>query len=107
VTIDQLRALLEASDLNLLSNWSPCFLVSLYVPTTYGCRVQTGKLEFASKRAFEAATPEEVMTAIDEMHARLLRAAKTQQGDVAKGGTVKVATEAHIAEQVTINYPAH
>jgi len=107
MTVDELRALLESRDLNLLSIRLLAFGVSLRVPTQFGLRIQTGAIGFASRRAFEAATTEEVVAAIDELYKRLSKASQTQQG-VVKEGLVIVGTEqAVIAEQVGIKYPAH
>jgi len=103
---DQFERLVTGAGLNLLSKYSPRFLISLYVPTTYGYRVQTGKIEFASQQALEAASEEEVAKAIAEVRRRLERAAGTLRGEIHGGTVVKVATKEKAAE-AAINYPAH
>lgn len=106
MTISELEALVTDAGLILISKWAPRFLVSLRVPTTYGTRCQAGKIEFVSQHAFETATRDEVTVAINEIKARLERAAKTIQGDVAKGGTVFVGTQCAVASS-GVQYPAH
>jgi len=98
--------LVTGAGLNLLSKYSPRFLISLYVPTTYGQRIQTGKIEFASQQALEAASEEEVAIAITEIKARLERAAGTLRGEIHGGTVVKVATKEK-ATEAGISYPAH
>jgi hypothetical protein len=101
--------LVSKAGLNLLSRWAPRFIVSLHVPTLYGMRRQTAVITFASHAALEAATTEEVQAAIKDAKARLAKAAKTQQGDIAHKdkGEVKVVVEQKAVAAVGINYPAH
>ena|ERR1700726_3115602 len=103
MTKNEITQLIQASGLNLLSDHVPRFLVSLHV----GERVQTAAITFGSQQSFEHATTEQAQEAIDTLKTRLLRAAKTQQGDIAQGGEVAVETPKPKVVQAGINYPAH
>lgn len=103
---EEFEQLVERAGLNLLSAYPPRFLVSLHAETQFGIRIQTGKLLFSSVEAFSVATTEETIIGIDELRQRLSRASQTQQGDVAKGGTVLVKGK-QVVKQGAINYPAH
>jgi hypothetical protein len=106
MTIEEFEHLVTEAGLILLLAYPPRFLVSLHVETKFGIRMQCGKLLFSSREAFRMAEKEETISAIEELRQRLSRASQTQQGDVAKGGTVEVKT-ANVRKQVAIGYPAH
>jgi hypothetical protein len=106
--VDEFEQLVTGAGLNLLSAWVPRFIVSLHVPTQFGTRIQTAVITFASQDAFEAATTEQVVVAIDDMKQRLQKAAKTQQGDIARGCEVLVKTSRDVTSQAAgVQYPAH
>jgi hypothetical protein len=119
MTQTEFEDLVSRAGLNLLSRWSPRFIVSLYVPikillengsTVTSMRRQTAVITFGSQKAMEAATVEEAQAAIDDAKTRLYKAAKTKQGDIAHKdkGEVRVRVEQEeVADVVGINYPAH
>ncbi len=104
---EDFEKLIAEAGLNLLSTWSPRFLVSLHVPTKFGIRRQCGVVSYASEKAFRDASIDETISAIDEIKGRLLRASRTLQGDIAKGGEVKVAVKEIETVETGIGYPAH
>lgn len=106
MTLSEFEHLVAEAGLILLLAYPPRFLVSLHVVTKFGTRMQCGKLLYASVEAFRIAEEEETRTAIEELRQRLSRASQTQQGDVAKGGTVMVKAK-QAKRQEAINYPAH
>jgi hypothetical protein len=102
----QLEQLITSSGLNLLSDHTPRFLVSLRV----GLRIQTAAITFGTQQAFLDATVEQTQVAINEAKKRLQQAAKTKQGDIAHKdrGEIRVeTTQKVVSNAAQINYPAH
>jgi hypothetical protein len=108
MTIEELRALLEAHDLNLVGIWPSHFVVSLRFKKKFGTRYQCGMLQFRNEKAFRASAIDETVNGIVALKTLLENAAMNDQGDVADKGTVMVATKQESVESSAgIKYPAH